>query len=219
MQHRPLMRPQLNASGSGTGRCCCPDGSTHVRLSHVDPCGFVDDAVHDRLGRDIGTEPGMPVLLPVLGADDRRPLVVAKLEDLEQEASEAVVWPAEQPFVEDEDLERAILTHGLRDPSRTLLGIFPGLIEVGAPDVVRAHPRGACLLGKRAGKTGLSGACRPEEHDVLASRGEAAGRELAYEHAVETALLRMVDAAHVRLRMPEVRPLHEIADLAVFDNL
>ena len=120
MQHRPLMRPQLNASGSGTGRCCCPDGSTHVRLSHVDPCGFVDDAVHDRLGRDIGTEPGMPVLLPVLGADDRRPLVVAKLEDLEQEASEAVVWPAEQPFVEDEDLERAYsLTAFATPPGRS----------------------------------------------------------------------------------------------------
>ena len=130
----------------------------------------------------------MPVLLPVLGAENRRPLVVAELEDLEQEAPEAVVWPAEQPFVEDEDLERAILPHGLRDPSWTLLGILPSLLEVGASDVVRAHPRGACLLGKRAGKIGLSGACRPEEHDILASRGEAAGRELAYEHAVETAL-------------------------------
>lgn len=84
VQHRPLMRPQLNASGFGAERCCCPDGSTHARLSHVDPCGLVDDAVHDRLGRDIGTEPGMPVLLPVLGAEDRRPLVVAELEDLEQ---------------------------------------------------------------------------------------------------------------------------------------
>ena len=36
---------------------------------------------------------------------DRRPLVVAQLEDLEQEAAKAVVQPAEQPFVEDEDLE------------------------------------------------------------------------------------------------------------------
>lgn len=114
VQHRPLMRPQLNASGSGAGRCCCPDGSTHARLSHAGPCGLVDDTVHDRLGRGIGTEPGMPALLPVLGAEDRRPLVAAEPGDLGQEAPEAVVWPAEQPSVEDEDLERAMLPHGLR---------------------------------------------------------------------------------------------------------
>ncbi len=98
----------------------------------------------------------MPALLAALRAEDRASLVVAELEDLEQEAPEAVVWPAEQPSVENEDLERAILPHGLRDPSRTLLGILPGLLEVGAPDAVRAHPRGACLLGKRAGKIGLA---------------------------------------------------------------
>ena len=63
---------------------------------------------------------------------DRRPLVVAQLEDLEQEAAKAVIRPAEQPFVEDEDLECAILPHGLRDPSRTLLRILPGLLEAHA---------------------------------------------------------------------------------------
>ena len=36
---------------------------------------------------------------------DRRPLVVAETEDLEQEAAKAVVRPAEQPFVEHEHLE------------------------------------------------------------------------------------------------------------------
>lgn len=35
---------------------------------------------------------------------DCGPLVVAQLEDLEQEAAKAVIRPAEQPFVEHEDL-------------------------------------------------------------------------------------------------------------------
>lgn len=35
---------------------------------------------------------------------DRRPLVVAETEDLEQEAAKAVAQPAEQPFVEYEHL-------------------------------------------------------------------------------------------------------------------
>jgi hypothetical protein len=137
-------------------RCRRPGGGTHVHVPRVDPRRVVDDAVHDRLGGHVRAEPGMPVLLPVLRAEDRRPLVVAELEDLEQEAPEAVVRPAEQPFVEDEDLKRAILPYGLRDSARTLLRILPGLLEVGAPDVVRAHPRGARLLGKRAGKIGLA---------------------------------------------------------------
>ena len=77
---------------------------------------------------------------------DHRPLVVAQLEDLEQKAAKAVIRPAEQPFVEDEDLEGPVFPHGLRDPSRALLRILPG----------------ACLLGKRAGEIGLSRACRPK---------------------------------------------------------
>ena len=54
----------------------------------------------------------MPVLLAALRAEDRGSLVVVELEDLDQESAEAVVRPAEQPFVEDEDLERAILPYG-----------------------------------------------------------------------------------------------------------
>lgn len=146
MQHRPLMRAQLTASGSGAGRCCSPGSGTHVHLSHVYPCRLVDDAAHARLGRDIRAEAGMPVLLALLGAKDHRPLVVAQLEDLEQKAAKAVIRPAEQPFVEDEDLEGPVFPHGLRDPSRALLRILPG----------------ACLLGKRAGEIGLSRACRPK---------------------------------------------------------
>ena len=89
----------------------------------------MDDAVHDRLGSHIRAEAGMPVLLPVLGAEDCGPLVVAETEDLEQEAAKAVIRLAEQPFVEDEDLEGPVFPHGLRDPSRTLLRILPGLLK------------------------------------------------------------------------------------------
>jgi hypothetical protein len=51
-----------------------------------------------RLTEIIAAESGMPLLLPVSGAEDGRPVVAAELRDLEQEPAKAVLEPAEQPF-------------------------------------------------------------------------------------------------------------------------
>lgn len=45
--------------------------SPHVHLSRLYPRGVVDDAVHDGVGVDAAAEPGMPVLLLELRAEDR----------------------------------------------------------------------------------------------------------------------------------------------------
>ena len=44
----------------------------HVELAHLDPCGAVHDAVHDRVGVHAAPEPCVPVLLSELGAEHRR---------------------------------------------------------------------------------------------------------------------------------------------------
>lgn len=83
--------------------------SPHVHLSHLYPRGVVDDAVHDGVGVDAAAEPGMPVLLLELRAEDCGGLLESPLHHLEQ------------PFVQHEQLEVRHLPHEL--------GVAPGLID------------------------------------------------------------------------------------------
>lgn len=95
--------------------------SPHVHLSHLYPRGVVDDAVHDGVGVDAAVEPGMPVLLLELRAEDRGGLLESPLHHLEHEGAEALVGLLEQPFVQHEQLEVRHLPHEL--------GVAPGLID------------------------------------------------------------------------------------------
>ena len=83
--------------------------SPHVHLSHLYPRGGVDDAVHDGVGVDAAAEPGMPVLLLELSAEDCGGFLESPLHHLEQ------------PFVQHEQLEVRHLPHEL--------GVAPGLID------------------------------------------------------------------------------------------
>lgn len=145
------------------GRCCL-GGSAHVHLSDADPRRLEDDTAHGCLGGHVRVETGMPVLLAALRAEDSGPLVVAELEDLDQESAGAVVRPAEQPFVEAGTRDTSLRPWKL---ARTLLCILLGLLEVWTSDVVCTHPRGARLLGKCTGEIGLACPCRPLAHERL----------------------------------------------------
>lgn len=58
--------------------------------------------VHDRLGVGLASQPGVPVLRPVLRAEDGRGRTVAQLHELEQHRPEQVVWLVQQSLVEHE---------------------------------------------------------------------------------------------------------------------
>ena len=57
----------------------------HVEGAGLDPEGVVDDTVHDGVGVYGGAEALVPVLLRVLGAEHRRGVSVAALEEFEQD--------------------------------------------------------------------------------------------------------------------------------------
>ena len=54
---------------------------------------------------NFAAEPGAPVLLAELGAEDRKRRTVAGLHELEQEALEELIWHVEQSIVEHQRLE------------------------------------------------------------------------------------------------------------------
>ena len=173
----------------------------------------MDDAVHDGVGVDPAAEPGVPVLLAELCAEDRGGRAVAGLHELEQEAPEELVGAVEQPLVEHEDLEGRVLPRDLALAAGALARLAPELLQVGAPDVAGPHPPLAGGLGDRAGQVGLARAGGPLQHHALAALGEAAGGELGDQQPVQAALLREVYGADVGLRVPQVGALGEVSDL------
>jgi len=94
----------------------------------------VDDAVHDGVSVDPAAEPGVPVLLAELGAEDGGRRAVAGLHELEQEAPEELVGAVEQPLVEHEDLEGRVLPRDLALAAGALARLAPELLQVGAPE-------------------------------------------------------------------------------------
>lgn len=65
--------------------------SAHVVVAGVDGDGVVDDAVHDRVGGHVSSEPPVPVLDGVLCAEHGAGGVVAVFHDLEEEGAHAFV--------------------------------------------------------------------------------------------------------------------------------
>lgn len=82
----------------------------------------------------------MPVLLPELGAENRRARAVARLHELEREAPEQLAGAVEQPLVQHEHLEGGVLAGELALAARSLARLAPRLLEVGAAYVAGAHP-------------------------------------------------------------------------------
>ena len=80
----------------------------HVVFAGADGDGVVDDAVHDRVGGHVASEPPVPVLDGVLRAEHGADVVVPVLHDLEQEGAHAFVGPVQEPFVQYEQRVRAV---------------------------------------------------------------------------------------------------------------
>ena len=173
----------------------------------------MDDSVHDRVRVHAAAEPRVPVLLPELRAQDGRRPPVAQLEKLQQHPPEQLVRPLEQPLVDHEQAERPVLTQQLPLAAGPVAALAPEVLEVGLPYVAGPDPLGAGRLGERAREVGLAVPGRPEEYDVVAALGESAGREFCHRDPVEPAPLGEVFRPHVRLRVPERRPLGEAPHL------
>lgn len=127
----------------------------------------------------------MPVLLLELGTEDGRGRAVPQLHQLQQHGPELGVGLVQQPLVDHEQAERAVLADELALAARPLPALPPEVLEVGLADVARPHPPGAGGLRERAGEVGLTRAREPLEHHVLAAPDEPAGRELGHGHPVE----------------------------------
>lgn len=138
-----------------------PQLPPHAHLAHADPCGAVDDAVHDGVGVDPAAEPGVPVLLAELGAEDGGRRAVAGLHEPGQEAPEELVGAVGQPLVEHEDLEGRVPPRDLALAAGALARLAPVPLQVGAPDVAGPHPPLAGGPGDRAGEMGLARAGGP----------------------------------------------------------
>ena len=173
----------------------------------------MDDAVHDRVRVHAAAEPRVPVLLSELRAQDGRCPPVAQLEKLQQHSPEQLVRPLQEPLVYHEQAERPVLPQQLPLAAGPVAALAPEVLEVGLPYVAGPDPLGAGRLGERAREVGLAGPGRPEEHDVVAALGESAGRQLRHRDPVEPATLGEVYRPHVRLRVPERRPLCEVPHL------
>lgn len=63
----------------------------------------MDDTVEDRVGLGIAVETARPVLLRVLGAEDRAAGVLAAFHDLVDERADGGPGFVDEPFVEDEE--------------------------------------------------------------------------------------------------------------------
>jgi len=85
----------------------------HVVFAGADGDGVVDDAVHDRVGGHVASEPPVPVLDGVLRAEHGADVVVPVLHDLEQEGAHAFVGPVQEPFVQYEQRVRAVFADEL----------------------------------------------------------------------------------------------------------
>lgn len=85
----------------------------HVGLAHVSPDRDTRDPVLDGVGMHPAAEPRVPVLLLKLGAEDGRGRSVPQLHQLQQHGPELSVWLVQQPLVDHEQAERAVLADEL----------------------------------------------------------------------------------------------------------
>ena len=106
----------------------------HVHLARLDPNRVVHYPVHDGIGVNAAAQPGVPVLLLVLSAEDRGLAVAPQFHELHDHAPEVVVGLVQQPLVQHKDLEAAVFPDGLPRRPRTQLGGPPFLLQVRDPD-------------------------------------------------------------------------------------
>lgn len=206
----------LSRAPSGARPCAISalgHGLAHVGLPGPHPDAVVHDPVHDRVGVHPAAEPGVPVLLAVLGAEDRGRAAVAQPHQLEQERDHPVVRPVQQPLAQDQERVLGERAHQLRHALGPLPRGVDALIQVGHPEVERAQPPGAGLPGERAGEPRLARAGGPAYHDVAAPLDNGAGGELGRERPVEASPLRVAERAQVVPRVAQVRPGLEPFDL------
>lgn len=159
IRYRRYREPIPPASSIDTGDAHAlfetgPQLPPHVHLAHADPCGAVDDAVHDGVGAGAAAGPGVPVLLAELCAEDRGGRAVTSLHEPGQEAPEELVRPVEQPPVEHEHLEGRVPPRDPPLPAGALARLAPQPLQVGAAHMAGAHPPLARGLGDRAGEVG-----------------------------------------------------------------
>ena len=114
------------------------------------------DSVHDGVGVDAAAQPGVPIHLLVLGAEDCGLAVAPWLHELHYHAPEVVIRLVQKPFVQYEDLEGAVLPDQILRRARAHLGCPPFLFQVRDTDVAGPHPALAGLLRQSAGKVALS---------------------------------------------------------------
>lgn len=160
----------------------------------------------------------MPVLLLVLGAEYGGLPVASQLRELHEHAPEVIVGLVQQPLVEHQHLEVAVLPYQLPGGAGLELGHPELLLQIGDAHVHGAHPPLACLLRQRAGQVALAAAREALEHDVVAAFGVAAGGELRDPHPVEPAIIGEVDPPDVGVRVPQVGALDQLLDLAVHER-
>ena len=87
------------------------------------------DPVHDRVGMHPAAEPRVPVLLLELGAEDGRGRAVPQLHQLQQHGPEPRVRLVQQPLVDHEQAERAVLADQLPLAARALAALPPEVLE------------------------------------------------------------------------------------------
>lgn len=75
----------------------------HVELTGLNPNRVVDDAVHDRICHRVGSQPGVPVRLLVLRAENGRGGVVPTLHELEDEPRGFPGGRIQKPLVEQQN--------------------------------------------------------------------------------------------------------------------
>ena len=75
----------------------------YVELSGVDRRRIVDDPVHDGVSNHSAAKAGMLFTGFILGAEDRRPLVVSPFKNFQKILVFLLSWNVEQPFVNNEE--------------------------------------------------------------------------------------------------------------------
>ena len=88
----------------------------HVHGSGIEPDRVVDDAVHDGISMDATSQPGVPVILSVLRAEDGGSGVMPPFDQFEDEVLFGFGDILQQPFIQDQEVVGAVLLEDLHDP-------------------------------------------------------------------------------------------------------
>ena len=137
----------------------------------------VADAVRDRARRHVVPEHLPPAADADVGGDDRRALLVARRDELEEQVGPALAYVEVPELVDDEQLRvRVVLEALLEDPAG--LRVLEVLDEPGAVHEPHLAPRPHGLDADGHGEVGLAHARAADEQHVLGALYEPERREL-----------------------------------------